>query len=506
LPSLNLDRVIPVADRRGGPQHALAIPVLYVGALAAALLLIADGRLVWLGLIVVGVAATAVAYRFALLTVAALLALWALPMMFADTSWQTIVNLSVSHVPIGDLPLLPMAAAVAVRAVVLATRTSRQKLPRIWHLVVALAAVLALIMLTAVASGFLIYRLSAVREFTINYLGLIVVPYVGMFVRSPKDVNRMFKAVAVFSLAAPLLLLPLIGHLKGWAISGPNRFYPASSDMGLLYAVVAAYVLSRSNHRWRKYFAVIVIPVVAFIIADSNRSVWLAGIVAYLVLVAARRIRLARFWKWGLVTVLVAVAATAALTVLGKDPVGFIMVRGRALTDPAADPTASWRLALWRSALGQSQAHLVFGQGFGVAKGVGAYFSFNLATGGNVTVIPHNMYVMTLYNLGLVGLLAYVALAAALVIALLGAGKRSRRLSTGELEPILLMGLVAALASLAYGIPYTFEEYSMLYIGLGLAAALLVLRQSRGDDVRSVSGATASDGSKSGVLPAAPGV
>lgn len=506
---MNFEKALSLTGRRSQTQRQLAIPLLYVGALAVALLLIADGRLTWLALIVVGVGAVAVAYRLPLVTIVGLLVLWGLPLMFTDTSWVTFVNMSVKNVPLGDLPLLPMAGAIALRAALVASRTAGQRLTKIWQVIIALASLLALIMLIAVAQGYFVYHLSAIRELTVDFLGLIVAPYVALFVRSPRSLARTYKTVTAFALVLPLLLLPVVGHLVGWSLggklNGTSRFYPSAADLGLLYAVVATYVFSRSNRRWRRLFHVIVVPALAFIVIDSNRSVWLVGIVIWLALIAVKRIKVQHFWRSGFVTALVLVAATAGLTVLGKDPLGSLLIRARALTNPGADPTASWRLEVWRSSIAQSRTHLLFGQGFGAAKGVGHYFNFNLANGGAVTVIPHNMYLMTLYNLGLVGLLTYVALGAVLVAALIAAWRAaSRSADAREIEPILLMGLLAAIGTITYGIPYTFEEHSMLYLGLGLAAVLLLLRSQHADKVGSISGAATGDRSSSGAPPAAP--
>ena len=463
---MSLERWSSALASRSGSAPWLRPAALYVLALVVTVGLVARGHVFLVGLFVLCALVVAVAYRFPLLTIAALVAFGALPLMFLMTSWQGISTASVGHVPIEDVPLLPMAGAVAVRAVVLAAGKRRAALPRLLPLVVALAVVLAGLMVGEVARNFPIYRLSAVREFTVCYLGLVTVPYIALFLRPRRDIARVFKALALVGVGVPLVLLPLVGQLKGWGIGPQTRFYPSVVHMGILYGLIAAYLLQGRERPWRLALGALAVPAVFLIIADSHRSVWLAAGVSLVALTVTGRLRLDRFWKWGFVAVLVVAVAASALIALGKDPVGYVASRGVAFTDPNADATTSWRLSVWRSAIEQGRQHPVLGEGFG------SYFDFQLAGGRDVTVQPHNFYVETFLKLGLVGLAAYVGLAAAVLATLIGARRRARRSGDPRLEPVVVMGLVAACASLAYSLVYSFEVYSMLFVGLGLAAAL----------------------------------
>ncbi|MFA4966579.1 MAG: O-antigen ligase family protein, partial [Thermoleophilia bacterium] len=322
-----------------------------------------------------------------------------------------------------------------------------------------------LLMIGGVATGLAVRPLSALREFTVSYLGLVIVPYVALFVRSRRDISRVFIGVALVGVGAPLVLLPLVGELKGWGIGPETRFYPSTVHMGIVYGLLCLYLLWARGRAWRLVFAVVLIPSVFLIVVDSHRSVWLAISVSLVVLTVTGRIRLERFWKWGFVVVLVAVLAGTALAALGRDPIGYVASRSVAFSDPNADATSAWRLALWEGAIRQGRQHLVLGEGFG------SYYGFRTSLG-TITVSPHSLYVQTFLKVGLSGLLTYVALTAVVIAALASAWRRARRPGDRQMEPVLLMGLAAAWASVAYSLVYSFEVYSMLFVGIGLAAAL----------------------------------
>ena len=463
---MNGEKLSAASPWRGRMVQRLGILLAYLAGLAALAGLIVSGHLMWIAVLVAGGFTIAIAYRYPVLTVAGLVAFAILPLMFLMTPWQWISNGSFVRVPIVYLPLLPLTGAVALRVVVLAAGGRPAVLPRYMRLTIAWASVLATVMVIGVAMGFTAGPLSAIREFTVSYLSLVIVPYMALFLRSRHDITRLFAYLALVGVGVPLLLLPLMGQLKGWGIGEQARFYPSAVHMGILLGLIAIYLIQARERAWRIVFVIVLLPSVFLIIVDSHRSVWLAAGVSLVVLMATGRIKLERFWKWGFVTVLVIVLAGTALAAVGKDPVGYVASRGAAFSDPNADATASWRLEVWRSAFQQGRQHPVLGEGFG------SYFDFRLASGGSVTVAPHNLYVETFLKLGLIGLVAFVGAAVALLAALAGAWKQARRSGAVDLEPIILMGLLAGCALLAYGLVYSLEAYTLLFIGLGLAAAL----------------------------------
>jgi O-antigen ligase len=330
---------------------------------------------------------------------------------------------------------------------------------------IALAVLLVGLMTAGVAVGFSERPLSALREFSVSYLILVLAPYAALFLRTRKNILQVFKAVALFGVGAPLILLPLVATLKGWGIGPEARFYPSPVHMGILYGLVAICLLQSHERSWRSVFVPALPLAGVLLIADSHRSVWLATAVAVLLFVLTGRIRPERFWKWGGVAVLVALLVGTALTALHRDPIAYVASRSVAFSNPSADGTAAWRLALWEASIEQGREHLVSGEGFG--------FYFDAQTShGRITHTPHSLYVQTFLKIGLAGLLTLVALAAALVAALAVAWRRVRLCGDRQMESVVLTGLIAACAALAYGLVYAFDPYSMVFIGLGLSAAL----------------------------------
>lgn len=450
----------------GLTAERLAVPLAFLGVAAAITVVIAAGHLEILALFLGGVAAVAIAYRFPVPTIAAHLAVSVLPLMLLMTPWAEVTGAALYRVPIQVLVLLPMTGAVAVRVAVLIASRRRTVLPRFLPLAIGLGSLLALLLFFGVATGFTARSLSAVREFAVSYLGLVVVPYIALFVRTRHDITRVFKGIALVGVGVPLVLLPLVGALKGWGIGPETRFYPSPVHMGILYGAVALWLLLARGRSWRPVLLLVVVSLsVIGIVADSHRSVWLATGVSLGVLAVTGKVKLERFWKWGFIAVLVALLAGAVLAALGRDPIDYVASRSVAFSDPNADVTAAWRLALWQAAIEEGREHLVLGEGFG------SYYDFQTSVG-NITVSPHSLYVQTFLKIGLSGVLTYVALAAALIAILVSSWRRIRGRHDSQLEPVLLMGLVAACASLAYGVVYAFDPYSMLFIGLGLAAAL----------------------------------
>lgn len=448
-------------QERRGQVAALVACLAVLGAITG---LMAAGYLDLLALCVVGALAVVVAYRHPLVTIAALVFFGVLPLMLQMTPWVGVTNASIGRVPIEDVVLLPMAGAVVVRVAALLADRRRVPLPRLLPWVVSLGALLAVLLALGVAMGFAA-PLSAMREFAVSYLGIVTVPYLALFLRSRRDIDRVFKWAALVGVVVPLVLLPLVGQLKGWGLGPLARFYPSAVHMGILYGLLAVYLIQARERSWRTLF-VVALPVAVFlIIVDSHRSVWLAAGVALAVLTVAGRIRLDRFWKWGFVAVLVVAVCGAGLMAAGKDPLGYVATRSIAFTDPGADGTAVWRLAIWKTAIQQGRQHLILGEGFGT------YYDFGTQIG-TITVSPHSLYVQTFLKLGLVGLLTYLAVVAAIMVALASAWRLARRIGDVPMEPVLLLGLVAVCASVAYGLAYSFETYSMIFVGLGLAAAL----------------------------------
>ncbi len=208
------------------------------------------------------------------------------------------------------------------------------------------------------------------------------------------------------------------------------------------------------------------------IILSESRSGWLAALVVFPALLLARGRRAQRFVAGGLV---VAVTAAGLLVAFG----GFVD------SDRLSrDESAEFRLALNRSELELGARYPVAGIGLGnVGSEVAKLSADYLTDDAGRRVVPphafadrHNVYLGLFAELGLLGLVLFVALLGAGVASLL----RSRRLAEGEAERAVLDGLLAALLATAVVAAFTEADRQVfLWWILGLAFGLeLVLRRS----------------------------
>jgi O-antigen ligase len=128
--------------------------------------------------------------------------------------------------------------------------------------------------------------------------------------------------------------------------------------------------------------------------------------------------------------------------------------------DEGYENTAAWRVTQWKMQMQKFYAKPIIGQGFG------GYWGFS----GNLGVSPHSLYVQTLVKLGIVGMLLYLLIVIKIFARLKSAIARYKIKPDPEMA-ILITSMVILFASHAFYAVYSFEYYSLLYIGLGVAAS-----------------------------------
>jgi O-antigen ligase len=361
-----------------------------------------------------------------------------------------------------DAILLAMAAAAGLRLVRLVAGSARSRLPV--ALLVASAAFAAYLAMEA-ARNLPAYGLSTYGELRFSHLVLVVIPYLALLADTPLRRRRLARIVIAWSIIAPLLFAPIVAYDHQWAIGPSSRFFPAIVSLGMVYALVAWYLSERDPDLRASLplLAVATLGVLALVIVDSHRSVWLAAAVLALVLVFLSGRLKAGLIRWLVYSVLVVLLLLVAGTVAGASPLQYIASRGSAFLWPSGDLTAAWRIALWRAYLPVIKADWLFGQGFG------AYWSAGTDRG-FITTSPHSLYVLTLVKTGVVGLLLYLAAATALLIALGGHLRRVRWSRRTTDDVLVLMGAVVFVSSSLYYLAYGLDLYSPVWVGLGVAA------------------------------------
>ena len=135
------------------------------------------------------------------------------------------------------------------------------------------------------------------------------------------------------------------------------------------------------------------------------------------------------------------------------------------ITNPRSDDTASWRMEGWKEQLGgiAQNKELLLGEG------VGGYYSWYFK-GNEVTVSPHNAYVLLLLKFGLVGLIIY----GLFVFKFFRKTLRVRRkMPPGYLRACVEIGIVNVGAAHAYMIGYGIPLFMLIFCAVSMSAVKL---------------------------------
>jgi O-antigen ligase len=222
-----------------------------------------------------------------------------------------------------------------------------------------------------------------------------------------KRLNRVF-LVAIGSMGLASLYVirewqkwhSISADFRGWGgMSGdPNYF-----TMGAIMWLPIAVFLARSGNRWERIYskvATLVILVAVVLSASRGGFIGLSVSLLYLLMRSKRRVRNA---------ILVTVIAVPLLTLFPASPL-------RRLVKPSAGDTqaANIRLALWGAGLQMVQQNPLSGIGIGQFKpAVRAYLPDP-----TYDFIAHNTYLEAAAELGVLGLLAFVGMLIASLLAL----------------------------------------------------------------------------------------
>jgi|GEM_PF-1778592 len=304
---------------------------------------------------------------------------------------------------------------------------------------------------------------NALGEFRTYFREIIIIPYVIMFIRSRKDQWKTFQ-VLLWS----MLFLILVGFFRGgyvhrFRFEAYAKWLYQHGSLGLVWGTLALYLTHKFGF-WRRsnaLFLIIIFSSLGLTVIASHRSVWLAAFIALGMLVLMGYFKFSNIVKMG--AVLFIAALVINFTYSEIDLVGFVQERLIALTDPTEDETANWRYLVWQDALEQSKAFILEG------KGLGNYFSTRLPNGAVVEVMLHNQYIQLIYQVGVIGLVLYLAF-------LIQMYRRLRTTYRETHDPfyqmIALLNMVIIVAVSAYYIAYEYEPFTWLFVGLGLSVTM----------------------------------
>lgn len=309
------------------------------------------------------------------------------------------------------------------------------------------------------------YGINALGEFRTYYSQLLLVPYLMVMVRTSRQRRRLLNTLAVFSLS--YLLVALVKYFIVVDVSLGVRVLRSQGALALLYGLLTL-VVTNNGSIWKKLSSMarggLVVGGLLVLLFTTHRSVWLASVVALAVLLLRAEMTVRRQVQLLLLALLASFLASCAFSSLGYDPVDFIQSRLLAFTAPSRDPTTRWRIHLWRASLFKIREMPLTGQG------LGTHFQFDFLGREIITTSPHNLYLSIAVQVGLPGLLLYLAFVAQLYSRLRRASGRKGMLPSDR--SLLAIGLVVLVSAHAYYVAYVLDWTTWAYVG---AAASLVL-------------------------------
>ena len=328
----------------------------------------------------------------------------------------------------------------------------------------------AALLMTAVVRNFGTYGLSAPGEFRTHYLILILPVYIAVILHEKKARLAFFKIFLFFSLFLPLFCLPAIGFIKGWGIGPSNRFYTASTALGILTGMIS-FLIGRQYGAIKDLFLplwpVFFIAVMTLIF-DSHRSVWFSGLIMIFVFFQINRghmldTRFSTILYLIVILTGITIASIATSSFLEIDLLDYIRQRGGEVFQVGYEynNTWNWRIMQWKQQLVRIKDSPFIGLGFGGYWGL---------TGlpGDVGVSPHNLYVKILVKLGILGLCLYLVPVWLIFRYLVKASPQLKAHADPEYA-LLSCGLVALVGSHVFYMAYSFNFYCLIAIGLSVA-------------------------------------
>ncbi|MCG8632397.1 MAG: O-antigen ligase family protein, partial [Desulfobacterales bacterium] len=346
---------------------------------------------------------TLIAYHFPLVLIIIHFLIFILPavlMKFFDNTrtWKIKFN----ELNIDDILLVIMVAAILIRlgiATISILRRHRVKSIdfKLWIPFTAFC----LWLLYEIYRNFDTYGLSAAGEFRSHYLILALPVYIALFFDTPQKRKTLFKTALLFCFVIPILCIPFIGGVKGWAIGPKNRFFPADVSFGIFQGLFFCFLSNRSGYtkipkfiQWAVSLAAILI-----LILDTHRSVWFSGIIMGVVFIGIDKNNLIpsfnKALRYAFIGIIVVFLSSSATTLtLDKNLLEFITERSQDLyvIEDNSDSTWVWRIERWEMEMDKIVDSPLTGLGFGGYWGEEHF----LRTDG---VSPHNLYVQILVKL-----------------------------------------------------------------------------------------------------------
>jgi len=301
-------------------------------------------------------------------------------------------------------------------------------------------------------------HLGALGFYRAYFIEPVVIFYIAVdLMRRPDDFRIVLLGFAVGTTIFAIL------NLGAWAIAlaehkqiiisnAPEALYTSPNSVALFLepavAIAAGFVLYSDNRRDRTVALVCLAVLLAAMIGTLSRGGFLT--LAVLVLVAVITMQRTRLK--------IAILGGAAVAALAALQIPFVAQRLYRQFDPSyASNTFEGRLQIWSDTLKMLRARPIFGAGLRAYQTVMQAYA---PPGHIVELYPHNIFLSMWVELGLLGLLAFIAL----IGTLLWRGWSAYARADGLARPLLWGTSAAFIAILVHGqfdTPYFNNDISM---------------------------------------------
>jgi O-antigen ligase len=409
------------------------------------------------------------AFKYPSILVILYIAVNALPYLFQMTpiydlgKWSLLIGFGIRA---SDYLLIVMLIAIFIKIFFYKEKPIKIK----GDYLVIFAAIFAGYLFFEILRNIVEYKISAFGEFRYTYITLILPVYIVCFFSSEEERIKLFRFSVFASLVITLAFIPIIGYLKLWDIHPiiapeEGRFLPSELSLGLFYGILGLIFGKKYGIFELSKYLIFIITLLSFsiILIDGHRSVWLSIIVVFAFLFMLRSNKLKISFRLSLPAFLIVLAFSFFVSNY-FDLTNFLSERLTAFTNPQQDPTANWRLINWSFQLQKFFNSPIIGEGFG------GYWGSNIYSN-DIWVMPHNLYIMILAKLGLIGLILYLGVNVRIFLDL------KNSLAKGKLIEkqiaIVILGVISIVGANVYAAAYYVDpRYSWLFVGLGLAAVL----------------------------------
>lgn len=342
---------------------------------------------------------------------------------------------------------------------------------RIRRVILAFALFSAWVLFEAVRN-YTTFGLASFGELRIRYLIFVVPLYIMYHFSKISALDRLVRWYLIVSLFLIVAVAPVVIALLGGigALFRDRLFMPVTS-LGLVYGgllIISGAVQWRSPLQRTLSLAVVSIAGL-LVFLDGRRAVWVAVVLAGMVLILVMR-RSSKNW------VTLAVVGVSLVIILGivassLPSNSYLSSRVKAVTAPSEDSSAVWRISTWTAVVAASMERPIAGHGLG---GYWDLYVPELDT--RLVVQPHNAFVQMFYHLGALGLLLYLGTLVATFAVLWVAAWRSVTDDALRARSVCRVALAVLVGSQGFSIAYSIDIQSLTITGMGLAAAIIVLR------------------------------